>query len=75
LRLAAYEFLRFDCSQYTATTLEVAKALQLSTTAARRTLEDLAAYGVVRRLPKSETGSRSDQWITGKCGLPPEDED
>jgi hypothetical protein len=75
LRREAYEFLRFDCPKCTATTLEVAKALHLSTTAARRTLEDLAAYGVVRRLPKSDTGKRSDQWITGKWGQPPENED
>jgi hypothetical protein len=49
LRRAAYEYLRFECKDCLATTTQVAAALELPSGTVRRALEELAAYGVVKR--------------------------
>ena len=59
-RRAAYEFIAQDPERRATTTL-VAKALDLPTTTTRRVLDDLAAYGLVKR--ESGGAGKADSWL------------
>jgi hypothetical protein len=67
-RLAAYEYLRWDCECQAATTTKIAEAMALPTVTVRRRLEELAAYGVVRRIAGGQ--GKADKWQTGPWGRP-----
>jgi hypothetical protein len=67
-RLAAYEYLRWDCECEPASTTKVAEALGLPTNTARRKLEELAAYRVIKRIPGGQ--GKADEWRTGTWGRP-----
>jgi hypothetical protein len=64
LRRQAYEYLDRECDlqgvHQAVTTSDLAQALGLPTNTVRRALEDLAAYGMVRRQPGG--AGKSDEW-------------
>ena len=70
-RALAYDYLRHACVGMRATTTQVAEALDLPSNTARYRLEELAAYQVVRRISRGGDDGRSDLWLTGPMGRPP----
>ncbi len=72
LRRQVYEYLRLKCAAdgYQATATQIATALGLPTGAIRRALEELAAYGVVKRASRAGSDGKSDMWRTGPWGKP-----
>jgi hypothetical protein len=67
-RLRIYRYLRKHGAQKTRS---VALALGLPTSTIRRRLEELAAYGVVRREAEGDEAKGHDIWISGEWGHPP----
>jgi hypothetical protein len=54
----------------TTTTKDTAVMLGVPTTTARRTLEDLAAHGIVRRIPGEQPGEPDEWTLAGKVAVP-----
>jgi hypothetical protein len=54
----------------TTTTKDTAVMLGVPTTTARRTLEDLTAHGVVRRIPGEQPGEPDEWALAGKAAVP-----